>query len=370
MKKPSMNKITFLFYVILFVSCESQKKNEINKIAQFEQRIDSLRIEYNIPGISVGISIKDSIQLIRGFGLANVEQKVPMTGNTPIRIASLTKSVFSTIFMLLKEEGKIDLNWKIKDHYPDYLGSCTRILGYFNEEMPEYSFLLNQYQPERDDILLKHHLSHTAESIPGTKYKYNGFLFGMLSDVVETATHIKFDTWVDSLVIKRLNLKHSASSQLDDSKKLVIDKIALPYKIDSSGNFERTEFPDPELNAGAGLVFSAYDLLLFDKAIDNNKIISKESKEKMLKPFEFADKSISPYGYGWFIQKYNGNTLVWHYGLQPNAYSGLYLKVLEKDLTLVILANSQNLSEPFDLEKGNVLSSEFAKSFLELIIDE
>ncbi len=365
-----MNKLTLLICVILIVSCEAEKKNEINKIARFELQVDSLRLEYKIPGISVGISINDSIQLSKGFGMANIEQKIPMTGNTPLRIASLTKPIFSTILMRLKEEGKIDLNWRIKDYYPDYLGSCTRILGYFNEEMPEYSFLLNQYHPERKDISLKHHLSHTAENIPGTKYKYNGFLFGMLSDVVETATQLKTDKWIDSLVIKKLDLKHSASSQLDESKKIVLAKIALPYKIDDNGNYERVEFPDPDLNAGAGLVFSAYDLLLFDKAFVNNKIISKESKEKMLKPFELADKSLSPYGYGWFIQKYNGYTLVWHYGLQPNAYSGLYLKVLEKNLTLVILANNQNLSAPFDLGHGNVLNSKFAMAFLNEFLNE
>ncbi len=365
-----MNKLALLFFVIFIVSCKTQKKNEINKITQFERRIDSLRLEYKIPGISMGISINDSIRLIKGFGLANVDQKIPMTGNTPFRIASLTKPIFSTIFMYLTEKGKIDFNWKIKDYYPDYIGSCKRILGYFNEEMPEYSFLLNQYHPERDDILLKHHLSHTAENIPGTAYKYNGFLYGMLSDVVETATGQKFDQWVDSLVIRKLNLQNSASSQLDKSKKNMLDKIALPYKTDDNGNFERVDFPDPELNAGAGLVFSAYDLLLFDKAFDNNSIISKESKENVLNPFELIDKSSSPYAYGWFIQKYKGYTLVWHYGLQPNAYSGLYLKILEKDLTLVILANSQNLSDPFDLGKGNVLNSKFALAFLNEFLNE
>ena len=192
----------------------------------------------------------------------------------------------------------------------------------------------------------------------------------MLSEVVENATHIKFDKWVDSLVIKKLDLKYSASSQLDESKRSVLDKIAIPYKIDTLGNFERVDFPDPDLNAGAGLVFSAYDLLLFDKALNNNQIISKESKEKMLKPFEMMDKSISPYGYGWFIQKYKSYTLAWHYGLQPSAYSGLYLKVLEKDLTFVILANSENLSEPFDLGKGNILNSKFAMAFLNAFLKE
>jgi len=365
-----MNKLILLLFTFLVVSCETQKKNDLNKIAHLENQIDSLRLEYKIPGISVGISINDSIQLIRGFGMANIEQKVPMTGNTPLRIASLTKPIFSTIFMHLSEEGKVDLNWKIKDYYPDYVGSCKRILGYFNEEMPEYSFLLNEYHPERDDILLKHHLSHTAENIPGTKYKYNGFLYGMLSEVLETATLKTFDKWVDSLVIKKLNLQNSASSQLDESKKAILDNIALPYKIDENENFERVEFPNPGLNAGAGLVFSAYDLLLFDNAFDNNEMNSRISREKMLKPFELAGKSLSPYGYGWFIQTYKGNKLVWYYGLQPNAYSGLYLKVLEKDLTFVILANSQNLSEPFDLGKGNVLNSKFAIVFLNEFLNE
>lgn len=192
----------------------------------------------------------------------------------------------------------------------------------------------------------------------------------MLSDVVETTTELKFDKWVDRLIIDKLDLKNTVSSQLDKSKKRILNKIALPYKLNKNDNFKRVEFPNLELNAGAGLVSSVSDLLLFDKAFDNNEIITKKNKETVLKPFELKDKSISPYGYGWFIQKYNGYTLVWHYGLQPNAYSGLYLKVLEKDLTLVILANSENLSKPFDLKKGNVLNSKFAKVFLNEFLND
>ena len=365
-----MKTLILLLAVISLSSCQSQINTDNRKILQFERQVDSLRIAYKIPGMSVGISIHDSIQFIKGFGWANVEQKVPMTGDTPLRIASLTKPIFSTLFMHLMEKEQIDLNWKIKDYYPDYLGSCRRILGYFNDEMPEYSFLLNAYHPERNDILMKHHLSHTAENIPGTTFKYNGFLFGMLSEVMATATHLKFDTWVDSLIIEKLSLKNSASSQLDLSKKKVLDKIALPYKTDAHGNFIKSEFPDPELNAGAGLVFSAYDLLLFDNALDKNMIISKESKALMFQPFELTNKSLSPYGYGWFIQNYKGYTLVWHYGWQPDAYSGLYLKILEINMTLIILANGENLSQPFDLDKGNVLNSKFAIAFLDLFLAE
>jgi len=101
-----MSKFTLLLCVIIFASCESKKRNTTTKITQseqpansfFEQQVDSLRIEYKIPGISIGISINDSIHLIRGFGMANIEEEIPMTGDTPLRIASLTKPIFSTNF--------------------------------------------------------------------------------------------------------------------------------------------------------------------------------------------------------------------------------------------------------------------------------
>jgi CubicO group peptidase (beta-lactamase class C family) len=102
-----MSKFLLLLCVIIFASCEAKKKNSTTKITQseqpdnsvFEQQVDSLRLAYQIPGISIGISINDSIHLIRGFGMANIEEEIPMTGNTPLRIASLTKPIFSTILM-------------------------------------------------------------------------------------------------------------------------------------------------------------------------------------------------------------------------------------------------------------------------------
>ena len=72
---------------------------------------------------------------------------------------------------------------------------------------------------------------------------------------------------------------------------------------------------------------------VFEQQVDSLRIASLTKPIFSTILMQLADKSLSPYGYGWFIQKYNGHTLVWHYGLQPNAYSGLYLKVLEKDLT-------------------------------------
>ena len=74
-----------------------------------------------------------------------------------------------------------------------------------------------------------------------------------------------------------------------------------------------------------------------------------------------------PYGLGWFIQRVRGVRVVWHYGQWPQ-YSALYLKVPERHLTLILLANSGGLSEAFPLVEGDVMVSPFAKACLRLFL--
>ena len=78
--------------------------------------------------------------------------------------------------------------------------------------------------------------------------------------------------------------------------------------------------------------------------------------------------TVRPTGLGWFVQSYNGEQLVWHFGNEPDAYSSLILKVPGKRLTLILLANSDGLSAPFDLPRGDVTSSLFAVTFLRLFL--
>jgi hypothetical protein len=74
-----------------------------------------------------------------------------------------------------------------------------------------------------------------------------------------------------------------------------------------------------------------------------------------------------PYGLGWFVQQYNGTRVIWHYGLWPQ-YSALYLKVPDRQLTLILLGNSGGVSELFGLADGDVTASPFARAFLRMFV--
>jgi len=113
------------------------------------------------------------------------------------------------------------------------------------------------------------------------------------------------------------------------------------------------------------------DIAKFDSALDRNVLLKRETLERAWTPAVSTRGQTLPYGLGWFVQRQNGIRLVWHYGYWPQSFSSLYLKVPERDLTFVLLANSDALSAPFNgLGLGDVMTSPFATAFLRAFVNE
>lgn len=79
---------------------------------------------------------------------------------------------------------------------------------------------------------------------------------------------------------------------------------------------------------------------------------------------------VLPYGVGWFVQEYQGHTLVWHSGWWEDAYSALYLKIPALRLTFIVLANSEGVWWDNPLDRAAVEESEFAQAFLRAFLNE
>lgn len=84
----------------------------------------------------------------------------------------------------------------------------------------------------------------------------------------------------------------------------------------------------------------------------------------MTTPIRLADGSRSPYGAGWFVQRIEGRSVVWHYGHQPGAYSALWIRDAERNRSLVLLANADGLAAGADLHLGDLRRSDSAMAFL------
>jgi hypothetical protein len=263
------------------------------------------------------------------MGFADMGKQIAIDSATTIPMASLTKMFTGVLIMQLVENKKISLDESINNYV-------------FNDKIP-------------DSLKIKHVLSHTSQGDVGQNFYYSG-RFGWLTAVVEKAYQSTFEEVIQDKIIKPLGLKNTYL--LKDSSQIHNDgrKIASPYFYEGE---TKEGFIDYGYSAAAGITSTVRDLAIFNRAMDDNFLMTEESKLRMFTPF----KSELQYGYGIFSQQFNDKKLIWGYG-QYDCYSSLFLKVPEEDITLVIAANNNLVSDPARLIYGDVTYSLFAISFL------
>jgi CubicO group peptidase (beta-lactamase class C family) len=226
--------------------------------------------------------------------------------------------------------------------------------------------------------------THTSEGIPGDHYEYNGDLFDNLTDVVMAASGKRYRVVLAQEIVEKIGLTSTAPGNdftdvQQDQKtwterlgvaplaryEAAVSALAKPYRL--SG--EKEIVPSHEwmfgIGAANGVVTTVLDLAKFDSAIDRHELVRPETQELAWTPARSNSGQTLPYGLGWFVQTVGMEKIVWHNGNLPDRYSALLLKVPHSNLTLALLANSDALSSPFKLAKGDVLNSAFACTFLE-----
>jgi len=370
-----------------------------DRIQTFAHEIELLREELSIPGMSVAVLQGQEIVFARGFGYADLQNEISVTKNTPYNIASLTKTFAAAVLMKLVEAGKLNLDDEMADILEDtlfplrfrgdtirgYESFCQKIREIGSDRSFPLAFLFQDYHCETERITVRHHLTHTSQGVPGEAYRYNGFLYGLLSLVAEEVSGKSFEKLLVENIIGPLEMTRTVPSQSEDHRDQALAKLSKYYRVDNMGEFFLSGWPPkelleilkasgmsslgPSLNAGGGMISTVLDLAKFDVAMDRNLIVLEESREAMFTPAISNSGQVLPYGMGWFVQEHIGVKIVWHYGWAPDAYSSLILKVPEKEITLILLVNSDGASAPFNLGSGNVLTSPVAVTFINLFTD-
>jgi CubicO group peptidase (beta-lactamase class C family) len=294
----------------------------VNSIQEFEIRLESIRSALYIPGMSAAITKGGQVVWAKGFGYADVENHVPVDPTAPFHLASLTKPFASVLIMQLVEAGMLDLQEPISTFGIDLGSSYT--------------------------IRVIHLLTHTSEGEPGSYYKYNGDRFAHLDSVIQGASGISFCELLILEIIDPLQLENTAPNPRDSANCMLItqserDAFEQEMPIGYTSNGERRMTYPSYFGSSAGLVASALDMAEFSLALDEDMFFSQETKELMFTPMVSNSGETLPYGLGWFIHWENNIKIIGHYGYWT-AISSLIVKVPEKDVTFVLIANNDMLS--------------------------
>ena len=221
-------------------------------------------------------------------------------------------------------------------------------------------------------------LSHTS---PAGTFKYDPDRFAALTAVADQCANSRYVRLLTEEIFNRLGMSSSmpGADVLDPSSPhrrwinastldryaAIYRSLAAPYKVDSRGRPTRSSAPAGTLSAATGVVSTVRDLARFDAALDDGVLLEAEHPVARLGVCGRPRRA----GLGWFVYRHNGERVVWQFGLARDAYSSLIVKVPGRNLTLILLANSDGLAgPPYNLADGNLSSNLFASLFLKLFV--
>ncbi len=317
-------------------------------LAAFESQLDRLRSRLAIPGMSAIVMVHDTVVWEGSLGVADIPSQRSVTPATRFHLASLTKTFASTIVMQLVEAGLVGLDDPIGDYGLRLEGPGV--------------------------IRVRHLLSHTSEGVPGTAFRYNGARFALLDRVIEHATGETFATRVMERIVRPLDLRETAPNP-DNAVAMAgsgrdgatdIAAMATGYGIDNRRRPVQVAYPR-SFSSAAGLVSTAREVARYSTALDAGQFLRPATRTLAYTPSRGADNRVLPYGLGWFISTVRGHTLVWHYGYWTGN-SSLIIKEPSRGLTFVVLTNSDQLSAPFQLGSGDLMTSPVAEAFVNAFV--
>ena len=171
--------------------------------------------EQNLPGLSVAVGAGNEIVWAEGFGLANLENKVPVSPDTRFRIGSASTVLTSAAAGLLIEQDKLKLDEKIQTYVPEFQGqqwpaTLRQVMGHVagvrtdgGDEGPLYG-----QQCDRPVDALEH-FDTSLRFEPGTEFRYSNFGFILVSAAIEAAADKPFLSFMRAQIFEPLGMDHT-----------------------------------------------------------------------------------------------------------------------------------------------------------------
>ena len=247
--------------------------------------------------------------------------------------------------MILNEEGKLDLNDNVSKFIPDYpadKGNVVTIKNLLNHTsgIPNYIFLPQmrtlQYLDNDPTEFIKNFWDLDLEFEPGTQFKYSNSGYFLLGVIIEKVTGKTYAQVLQEKIFEPLAMNNSGVINDHD----VLGKKAYGY-IKTDEELKVAPYMNSTGAFSAGAIYTtAEDLLKWQNALQTNKILSKESMDRVLQP------NIGNYGFGFGIlnvelKSGDKKELYGHEGM-IFGYRSLIHIFREDNNSIILLDNNQN----------------------------
>lgn len=331
-----MKLIRLLLLVSVLCGCIAAQANGEKAVDDF---IKSEMERQKIPGVSLAV-VKDGKPLIvKGYGFANLEHQVPVKPETIFQSGSVGKQFTAMAVMMLVEEGKIGLDEKIGKYLgevPEAWANITvRHLLSHTGGMTDYPQDFDFRRDYTEDEVLKRAKEVPVAFKPGEKWQYSNLGYVTLGILIGKVSGKFYGDFLQERVFKPLGMTTARVINEAD----IIPNRADGYRL-VQGQVKNQAWVSPTINttADGSLYLTALDMIKWDEALANGKLLKKTSYEEMWSPIKLNDGKTHPYGFGWAVRSVNGRRVIEHGG----AWQGFKAHIArfpDNKLTVIVFAN-------------------------------
>jgi CubicO group peptidase (beta-lactamase class C family) len=324
-------------------------------MSRFGDYLEALRTQARIPGLGAAIVGPDAVNWERVFGQQDVERNIPVRIDTPFELDDTTQAIVAAMALKCASDGLLSLDdtvGKFSPSSPDPGATIRQLLTHTTAGANGLSF---SYRPER--------LEPLAAAIAACRDS---------SFRLATAGMLRQLSMVDSVpgsdIIRLTAPAEGFDAPLLEHYAAVLPRLATPYALDGHRRPTPSSYVAPTLTPASGLIASVRDLERFDLWLKHGDLLRSEWLARAWTPPLDGSGQPLPHAYGWFVQPYNGELIVWRFGVSDNASSSMMITVPRRGVTLILLANSSGLARPFSLAPGDITVSPFARLFLSIFV--
>jgi CubicO group peptidase (beta-lactamase class C family) len=304
--------------------------------------------EYGVPGVALGI-VENGVVSIRGLGVTNVEDPLPITAHTVFPIASISKTFAATAMMRLIEQGKVDLRAPVRTYLPDFRVRDEAV----SRDVTVWHLLthLGGWEgqvsgPDRGTETLKNFVASITDLMqvapPGAAWSYNNAGFSIAGRVIESVTGTSINRAVRDLVFQPLGLEHAGTT----AGEFIVQRFAAGhFTRNGTTTLQRPFAPSSSVTAG-GVGLCITDLLTYarfhmgdGRAANGERILTRESLELLRTPQAHKQSTDDDIGIAWHLRTVGGIRTASHGGTLAGHI--LLLEIVpEQNFAIAILTNS------------------------------
>jgi len=323
-----------------------ETRDDATAIREARARIDAWMASTQAPGSSVAASREGRLIWSEGIGCADLEQEIPVSPISRLRIGSVSKPLTSALLGLLVEEGRLDLDAPVQAYVPDFplkpWPITTRELAGHLAGIRHYNAgefeIRDHYATVREGLAIFENDPLLFE--PGTKYSYSSYGWNLISAVLEGASGEPFLSLMQRRVFAPAGMRHTAA---DDPRPLVPDRARFYTRSEETGAVVNAGYVDNSYKwAGGGFLSTAEDLVAFGNALLEGRLLKTETLRALWTSQRTSDGKETGYGMGWNVARdAKGRRRIWHSGGAQGGTAFLLIYPDER-FVMALLVNSDD----------------------------